>query len=87
MSMVIIYLVIKNDYCSGVAMYVCICNSVSDKAIKKAVKQGHDTLGAIQEELNVGTCCGRCKGHACEVIEEALNPEGFEFNLMQGVYA
>ena len=42
-------------------MYVCICHSVTDKAIKKAVKQGHETLEAIQHELKVGTCCGRCK--------------------------
>lgn len=70
-------------------MYVCICHSVTDKAIKKAVKQGHDTLEAIQQELKVGTCCGRCRDHACEVIEEILNPETslFNLNLMQGAFA
>lgn len=68
-------------------MYVCICHSVTDKAIKKAVKQGHDTLEAIQQELKVGTCCGRCKHHAREVIKETLEPGLFEFNLAQGAFA
>ncbi|EIJ33630.1 (2Fe-2S)-binding protein [Thiothrix nivea] len=68
-------------------MYVCICHSVTDKAIKKAVKQGHDSLEAIQQELKVGTCCGRCKHHAREVIDTTLNPETFDFNLMQGAFA
>lgn len=87
MRMVIIRRIVKNDYCLGDAMYVCICNSVTDKAIKKAVRQGHDTLEAIQQELKVGTCCGRCKHHARDVIEETLNPETFDFNLMQGAFA
>ena len=68
-------------------MYICICHSVTDKAIKKAVKQGHDTLEAIQQELKVGTCCGRCKHHARAVIEETLNPETFNVNVMQGAFA
>lgn len=42
----------------------------------------------VQEELKVGICCGRCKGHAGELIEETLNPnKAFDFNMMQGVYA
>lgn len=68
-------------------MYVCICHSVTDKAIKRAVKQGHDTLEAVQQELKVATCCGRCRHHALEVIEETLTPEPMDFNLMQGAFA
>ncbi len=88
MRMVIITISIKNDYCLGDAMYVCVCHAVTDKAIKKAVKQGHDTFALIQQELKVATCCGRCEDHACDVIEEALKPGLFEFDLNpQGAFA
>ena len=53
-------------------MYVCICNAVTDKAIKKAVKNGCESYDKVCKNLNVGTCCGRCKGHAREVVNEAL---------------
>lgn len=73
---------LEKYYRLGRVMYVCICHSVTDKAIKKCVRQGHDTLEAIQCELKVGTCCGRCKPHAQEVIEEALKPKFFSLDLL-----
>lgn len=53
-------------------MYVCVCNAVSDKAIKQAVQKGHDNFEAIQRELAVGTCCGRCKPFAQELIRQSV---------------
>ncbi|TXH69209.1 MAG: (2Fe-2S)-binding protein [Thiothrix sp.] len=53
-------------------MYVCVCNAVSDKAIKQAVQQGYDSFEAIQRELAVGTCCGRCKPCAQDLIRQCL---------------
>ncbi|PWQ95183.1 (2Fe-2S)-binding protein [Leucothrix arctica] len=54
-------------------MYVCICNAVTDKAIKKAVNNGCHNFDKVCKKLNVATCCGRCKDHAREVVSEALN--------------
>ena len=54
-------------------MYVCICNAVTDRQIKTAVQEGHGTFEKIQQQLNVGTCCGQCEPHAREVILEAKN--------------
>ncbi|MFI0399269.1 MAG: bacterioferritin-associated ferredoxin [Thiolinea sp.] len=51
-------------------MYVCVCNAVTDEAIKQSVKKGHDSLEAIQKELCVGICCGRCKPFAQELIRQ-----------------
>lgn len=53
-------------------MYVCVCNVVSDKAIKQAVQKGHESFEAIQRELAVGTCCGRCKPFAQEFIRQCV---------------
>lgn len=56
-------------------MYVCICNEVTDKAIKKAVKHGCNSYGKVCQKLNVASCCGRCEGHAREIVNEALTEE------------
>lgn len=53
-------------------MYVCICNSVTDKAIKRAVKRGCNSYDKVCHKLKVASCCGRCEGHAREVVSEAI---------------
>ncbi len=52
-------------------MIVCICNAVNDRAIRRAVAEGHDTIDALQFELGVGMNCGKCVSAACEVLCEA----------------
>ncbi|WP_020395138.1 (2Fe-2S)-binding protein [Thiolinea disciformis] len=67
-------------------MYICICHSVSDKAIRAAVQQGYTSLEAIQDILKVGTCCGRCKPEAQDVISHCLNETSCtNFHLAQEV--
>ncbi len=52
-------------------MIICVCNAVNDRAIRRAVAEGHDTLDALQFELGVGTRCGKCVSAACEVLCES----------------
>lgn len=52
-------------------MYVCVCNSVTDKQIKKSVQQGAHSIECLSEELKVATCCGKCKNCAKRVLREA----------------
>jgi bacterioferritin-associated ferredoxin len=52
-------------------MIICVCKAVNDRAIRRAVAEGHDTFDALQFELGVGTCCGKCVPSACEVLCEA----------------
>ena len=52
-------------------MIVCICKAVNDRAIRRAVAEGHDTIDALQFELGVGMNCGKCVSAACEVLCEA----------------
>jgi bacterioferritin-associated ferredoxin len=52
-------------------MIVCVCKAINDRAIRRAVAEGHDTFDALQFELGVGTCCGKCVASACEVLCEA----------------
>ncbi len=52
-------------------MYVCICNAVTDKDIRKAAKAGMTSLSALQEELGVAINCGSCADDASEILREA----------------
>jgi bacterioferritin-associated ferredoxin len=52
-------------------MYVCVCNGVTDRDIRKAVDDGASSLGDLREQLNVASCCGRCASCAGDVLREA----------------
>ncbi len=53
-------------------MFVCICNQVSDKQIRQAVYDGHCSMESLSAELAVGTCCGKCKTCAKEVLQQTI---------------
>ncbi len=73
--MIIMILVIKNHYQMVVGMYVCVCNAVTDREIRTAVKQGDDTFEKVRDSLKAASCCGRCESHTREVIAEAQQAE------------
>jgi len=54
-------------------MYVCVCHAVTDKDICKAVDRGASSLFDVQNELPVGSCCGRCEDTARTVVDEYLS--------------
>ena len=53
-------------------MYVCLCNAVTDREIRGAVKLGARSLVDLRETLGVATCCGRCSDCARTVLAESL---------------
>ncbi len=53
-------------------MIVCICNNVSDKAIRAAVDAGATSLSEIRAQLNVGSCCGKCNAFAKTLVRAHL---------------
>ena len=52
-------------------MYVCICNAITDKQIRKAVESGVQDLWGLQRELGVAVGCGSCKEMASEILSES----------------
>jgi bacterioferritin-associated ferredoxin len=54
-------------------MIICICNAVSDRQIKSAVKNGAASLRDLTRELGVGTCCGKCVPEAKACLSAALD--------------
>ena len=53
-------------------MYVCICNSVTDRQIREAVAQGYDSMAKLRNELKVASCCGKCESCARQVLSDCL---------------
>jgi len=51
-------------------MYVCICNAITDRQIRKAAESGVRDLWGLQAELGVATKCGSCKETAAEILRE-----------------
>lgn len=42
-------------------MYVCLCNGVSDKKIRQAVRQFHpQSFQQLRKFIPVGNQCGKC---------------------------
>ena len=54
-------------------MYVCICNAITDKQIRKAAKSGATDLWKLQKELGVASGCGSCMEAASEILAEYRN--------------
>ncbi len=54
-------------------MYVCICQAVTDRQIRHAVRGGVLSFEQLQLQLGVATCCGCCRDRAVQVFHEALD--------------
>ena len=51
-------------------MYVCICNGITDKQIRRAAEAGVRDIRQLQSTLGVATGCGSCKQQATEILGE-----------------
>lgn len=54
-------------------MYICICNEVTDKQIKRATNEGANSMDDLRHSLNVGTACGQCSSCAHGLLKEYLS--------------
>ena len=52
-------------------MYVCVCNAITDKQIRKAAKSGARDLWDLQRQLGVASGCGSCKETASAILRES----------------
>ena len=57
---------------NGSAMYVCICNSLTERAVREAASTR--PIGSAEElfaALDVEPVCGHCMDFAEEIVQEA----------------
>jgi bacterioferritin-associated ferredoxin len=54
-------------------MYVCICNSITDKQIRRAAKNGVSSLYELRGALGVAAGCGSCARTAEDILNEEFS--------------
>lgn len=68
-------------------MYVCICNGVTDRAIREAARDGARTLAELSVATGCSTTCGCCGEMAAQLMDEthreaACSMPGFPLALI-----
>jgi bacterioferritin-associated ferredoxin len=53
-------------------MYVCICQSITDREIRKAVRRGARSVEDLRDELGVSAFCGSCAPLAESLVAETI---------------
>jgi len=56
-------------------LYICICNAVTEKAVRECAAKGVCSLEQLAFELGVGSGCGRCRDCASDLLRDAHAPE------------
>jgi bacterioferritin-associated ferredoxin len=51
-------------------LYICLCNAVTEGAVRECAKKGACSLEHLAAELGVGAGCGRCRDCATEVLRD-----------------
>ena len=51
-------------------MYVCICNAVTDHAIRAAAREG-GSFNELRRRTGCSDCCGNCEDLAREIFAES----------------
>jgi len=49
-------------------MIVCHCNGVTDRAIRKVVREGAVSIREVGAACGAGTCCGGCSDAVRQVM-------------------
>ena len=52
-------------------MYICICNAITDKQIRKAAESGARNIRDLKRELGVAANCGTCQEDALQILQES----------------
>ena len=56
---------------AGSAVYICICNAVTDKDIRQAAAAGCASMAELTMRTGAGSCCGSCIPDATLLLAEA----------------
>ena len=54
-------------------MCICLCFDVSKAELKKAIRDGHDSIEKLSEHIQIGSHCGGCIGRVEEILEKKKN--------------
>ncbi|HJV10047.1 MAG TPA: (2Fe-2S)-binding protein [Burkholderiales bacterium] len=51
-------------------MYICICNAITEREIRRCAQDGAATVEVLAMELGLGSGCGRCTECAADLLKE-----------------
>lgn len=51
-------------------MRICLCFDISKSELKKAIRDGHDSIDKLSEHIQVGSHCGGCVEHVEEILDK-----------------
>ena len=54
-------------------MYVCVCNGIKEKQVRKAVRKGAETVGRVFKAHGCKADCAQCVNCMRDVIEEEVS--------------
>ena len=57
-------------------MYVCICNGVTERAVRQAASEGVRTLSELPRRTGCAGTCGGCADYAEQILNEHIPNEG-----------
>ena len=61
---------------AGYDMYVCICNAITDKQIRRAARNGVSSMYELRGTLGVAAGCGSCARTAQDILNEEFSARG-----------
>lgn len=54
---------------------LCYCKQVTDRKIRRAVKEGRRRFVSVKQATEAGSGCGLCQPFVEDIIEEELNKQ------------
>ena len=67
-------------------MIVCVCNNISDRRIRQAVDDGMRSMAELRQNLELGTCCGKCHSCAKKVLRDCIDQAGMPLMVQPMVF-
>jgi len=65
------------------AVYVCICNGVTDHDIRQAAEAGCKSMPELTMRTGAGANCGSCVEMAAELLEQARTVRALPLPMLQ----
>jgi bacterioferritin-associated ferredoxin len=63
-------------------MYVCICNGVTERAVRQAAAEGVRSLSELTRRTGCAATCGGCAEYAEQILNEEHRRVAFPLPLL-----
>jgi bacterioferritin-associated ferredoxin len=64
------------------AMYICLCNAVTDHDIRRAAADGVRSFAELQARTGCSDCCGCCEAEARATLNAAMTQVAFDLPIL-----